>query len=279
MKTNKHLHQLLSQSLITLFSILLLLLAFVPIILMVVLSLKHNAQIYGNFWSLPDPIAWENYHSSLSRLYINMINTIGVVAAATILSVALAAMAGYTFAKLEFPGKEILFMLILSLMMIPGILTLTPRFKLMETLHLLNTRWVLILNWAAGGQVFGILLCRTFMNEQPTSLFESARIDGAGELQALLRIAIPLASPILTTIGIMNMINFYNDFIWPLISIDSNVKQVISVAIRIFEASSGTIEIGTMMAGYVFATIPLILLFLAGSKFYIEGLTAGAIKS
>lgn len=279
MISKKQLLSSVHQGSVSMISILLLLLAFIPVILMIVLSLKTNAQIYGEFWSLPNPVAWDNYSSSLSRLYINMLNTIFVVAVATLLSVALAATSGYVFAKLRFPGKEFLFLLILSLMMIPGILTLTPRFKLMETLHLLNTRWVLILNWAAGGQVFGILLTRTFMSEQPMSLFESARIDGASELQALYKIAVPLAMPILTTIGIMNMINYYNDFIWPLISIDSNSKQVISVAIRIFEAASGTIEIGTMMSGYVFATIPLVVLFMIGSKFYIEGLTAGAIKS
>ncbi|MCF7934190.1 MAG: carbohydrate ABC transporter permease [Spirochaetia bacterium] len=275
----RHISSAARQSLTITISIILLILAFVPVLLMLVLSLKTNAQIYGNFWSLPDPVAWDNYGRSFGRLYINMVNTIFVVSAATLMSVALAATSGYVFAKLEFPGKETLFLMILSLMMIPAILTLTPRFKLMETLNLLNTRWVLILNWAAAGQVFGILLCRTFMNEQPNSLFESSRIDGATELQALYLIAVPLARPILTTIGVMNMINFYNDFIWPLIAIDSNLKQVISVAIRSFEASTGTIEIGTMMSGYAFATLPLVLLFMLGSRFYIEGLTAGAIKS
>lgn len=271
--------EITSQSFITIVSVFMIFLAFIPVLLMIVLSLKSNGQIYGDFWSLPNPIAWDNYGNSLSRLYINMLNTIFVVAVSTLLTVTLAATSGYVFAKLDFPGKEFLFLLVLSLMMVPGILTLTPRFKLMEALHLLNTRWALILNWAAGGQVFGILLCRTFMQEQPSSIFESARIDGASELQALYLLAVPLARPILTTVGIMNMINYYNDFIWPLISIDSNRKQVISVAIRIFEASSGTIEIGSMMAGYVFATIPLVLLFMMGSRFYIEGITAGAVKS
>ena len=271
--------EITSQSFITIVSVFMIFLAFIPVLLMIVLSLKSNGQIYGDFWSLPNPIAWDNYGNSLSRLYINMLNTIFVVAVSTLLTVTLAATSGYVFAKLDFPGKEFLFLLVLSLMMVPGILTLTPRFKLMEALHLLNTRWALILNWAAGGQVFGIVLCRTFMQEQPSSIFESARIDGASELQALYLLAVPLARPILTTVGIMNMINYYNDFIWPLISIDSNRKQVISVAIRIFEASSGTIEIGSMMAGYVFATIPLVLLFMMGSRFYIEGITAGAVKS
>jgi ABC-type glycerol-3-phosphate transport system permease component len=271
--------QITAQFVLSLVLILLLVMAFVPIVLMIVLSMKSNAQIYGNFWSLPHPIATENYQTSLSMLYKNMFNTVFVVAVATVLTVALSAMSGYVFAKLQFPGKEFLFMAVLALMMVPGILTLTPRYKLMETLHLLNTRWVLILNWAAGGQVMGILLSRTFMNEQPMSLFESARIDGATEIQSLYKIAIPLAKPILTTIGIMNMINYYNDFIWPLITIDSNSKQVISVAIRVFESATGTLEIGTMMAGYVFTTIPLVILFMAGSRFYIEGLTAGAIKS
>ena len=276
MKSNKYMGK---ETLLLILLGILLILTFVPIVLMIVLSMKSNAQIYGNFWSLPNPIATENYQNSLRLLYGNMINTVFVVSVATVFTVALSAMSGYVFAKLDFPGKEFLFMSVLALMMVPAILTLTPRFKLMEAFHLLNTRWVLILNWAAGGQVMGILLCRTFMSEQPTSLFESARIDGATEFQSLYKIAVPLAKPILTTIGIMNMINYYNDFIWPLITIDSNSKQVISVAVRVFESATGTLEIGTMMAGYVFATIPLVILFMSGSRFYIEGLTAGAIKS
>ncbi len=89
----------------------------------------------------------------------------------------------------------------------------------------------------------------------------------------------PLALPIIATLMIMNMMSFYNDYIWPLMVIDSNLKQVITVAIRVFTSSQGATDIGAMMAGYVFVTIPLLGLFMVGSRFYMEGLASGAVKA
>ncbi|NMB97671.1 MAG: carbohydrate ABC transporter permease [Clostridiaceae bacterium] len=270
---------LLEQCILIVCSCILLLLAFVPIFLMLTLSLKSNVQIYGNFWSLPSPIHWENYHIAIDMLIPNMINTTLLVPIATFFTLLLSSMSGYVFARLEFPGKNFLFMAVLSLMMIPGVLTLTPSYKLMQDLNLYNTWWALLLPWVSGGQVFGILLCRTFISSHPAALFEAARIDGATEFKSYYMIAIPLSKPILATLTIMSMMNYYNDFIWPLMVIDSNYKQMITVAIRVFQSATGAVDIGSMVAGFVFATIPLLILFLFGSRLYIEGVTSGAIKT
>lgn len=260
-------------------AVFLLLLSFIPIILMVVLSFKSTVQIYQNFWALPDPVMWSNYNTAALALIQNMVNSLVLVAISTVSVVILASVAGYVFARLTFPGKEFLYLLILALMMIPGVLTLTPQYTLMQDLHITNTWWAVYLPWVSGGQVFGIMLCRTFIASQPAALFESARIDGCTELQAYSRIALPLAKPILATLAIMSMIGQYNDFIWPLMVIDSNTKQVITVAIRVYQSSvNGDLNIGIEMAGFVIATIPLLLLFLAGSNLYIEGITSGAVK-
>lgn len=266
------------QSVIVLIAVILLILAFIPIILMFVLSLKSNVQIYGNFWSLPHPIQWSNYNKAIGMLIPNMLNTLIVVTIATALTVLLAANAGYVFAKLDFPGKNFLFLLILSLMMVPGVLTLTSQYSLMQTYKIYNSWFALILPWISGGQVFGIILCRTFMNGLPNEVFESARIDGCSEFKALFKMAIPLAKPILATVAIMKMMDYYNDFIWPLMVIESNSKQVITVAIRVFQAATGTIDLGSMIAGFVFATIPMLILFIFTSRLYIEGITSGAVK-
>ncbi len=270
---------LIGQILLVLAALVLLILAFVPIILMFILSLKSNVQIYGNFWTLPHPIEWSNYSMAINLLLPNMINSGVLVAIATACTVMLSSMAGYVFSRLSFPGKNFLYLLILSLMMIPGVLTLTPLYRLIQDLNLFNTWWALFLPWISGGQVFGIMLCRTFIESQPAALFESARIDGATEFKAYLHIALPLAKPILATLTIMQLISFYNDFIWPLMVIDSNAKQMITVAIRTFQASTGSINMGAMIAGYVFTTIPLLVLFLFGSRLYIEGITSGAVKT
>lgn len=270
--------ELIFQIVIFLVAAVILFFAFVPIFLMIVLSLKSQVQIYGNFWSLPNPVEWSNYSMAFTSLFPNMINSLIVVVVGVVGAVLLAANSGYVFAKLNFPGKNVLFMFIMALMMIPGCLTLTPQFTLIQDLGLKNSWFALWLPWIAGGQVFGIILCRTFMSAIPTEIFESARIDGCGELRALFAIAIPLSKPILATLAINNMIGFYNDFIWPTMVIESNSKQVIMVAVRVFQSATGTMNVGAMVAGFVIATIPLLILFLCGSRLYIEGLTSGAVK-
>ena len=145
------------------------------------MCIRDRVQICGNFWSLPNPVEWSNYSMAFTSLFPNMINSLIVVVVGVVGAVLLAANSGYVFAKLNFPGKNVLFMFIMALMMIPGCLTLTPQFTLIQDLGLKNSWFALWLPWIAGGQVFGIILCRTFMSAIPTEIFESARIDGCGE--------------------------------------------------------------------------------------------------
>ena len=267
------------QTLITVIAIIFVLLAFIPIFLMLFLSLKSPSQFYSNLWAIPNPPQWSNYNAAYLQLFQNMVNSIVTVSVGTLLIVILSAMSGYVFARLDFPLKNFLFMMMLALMMIPGVLTLTPSFKLIQRLGLKNTWWALWLPWASGGQIMGMYLCRTFISAQPAALFESARIDGAREFQAFYKIAVPLAKPILATLVVMNMISLYGDFIWPLLVIDSNSKQVISVAVQTYSSSTGTTDYGAMIAGFVMATIPLLIMFSFSSRLYIEGITSGAVKA
>jgi multiple sugar transport system permease protein len=266
------------QIIIAVIALFILFLAFIPIITMLFLSLKSTVQIYGNFFAFPNPIEWSNYNKAIGMLIPNMINTLIVVAAGTLLTVILCAMSGYVFARLTFPLKKFLYFMIIALMMVPGVLLLTPQFSLIQKYGIYNTWWSLIIPWAAGGQIFGIMLCRTSMGLLPSEMFEAARIDGCGEFNALIRIALPLSKPILSTIVVMKMVDYYNDFIWPLLAIETNSKQVINVVIRVFQSMTGTVDIGSMVAGFVFATLPLFLLFIFTSRLYIEGITSGAVK-
>lgn len=267
------------QTLITVIAIIFVLLAFIPIFLMLFLSLKSPSQFYSNLWAIPNPPQWSNYNAAYLQLFQNMVNSVVTVTVGTLLIVVLSAMSGYVFARLDFPLKNFLFMMMLALMMVPGVLTLTPSFKLIQRLGLKNTWWALWLPWASGGQIMGMYLCRTFISAQPAALFESARIDGAREFQAFYKIAVPLAKPILATLVVMNMISLYGDFIWPLLVIDSNSKQVISVAVQTYSSSTGTTDYGAMIAGFVMATIPLLIMFTFSSRLYIEGITSGAVKA
>ena len=245
---------------------------------MVFLSLKDNGQIYGRFWSPPDPIIWENYRTGWETMRRYVLNSLLYSFASVIGVVFLSSLSGYVFARHRFPGKEAIYLMILALLMVPGILTLIPAFVLVRDLGLLNTPWALILPWTAGGQVFGILLCRSFFATLPQDLFDAAKIDGAGEIEQYWRIALPLSWPILVTLAIMHLVSTYNDFIWPLLTISDPSIQVVTVGLTQFTTEFGIINWGPRMAAYAVSSLPLVVLFTFGMRYYVRGLTSGALK-
>jgi ABC-type glycerol-3-phosphate transport system permease component len=257
----------------------LLILTFVPIIYLVILSLKDNGQIYGRFWSLPDPIRWANFSSALRVIVRPMLNSVLTTVTSTIGTLVFASMAGYAFARRRFPGKEIIYTAILALLMIPPILTLIPAYVLIYNLGIQNTPWALILPWTSGGQVFALLLCRSFFATLPEEFFDAARMDGASEFQSFLRIAVPLSIPILVTVAVVRLVTTYNQFMWPLVVISSPARQVVAVALTQFTSELGVTDIGPQMAAYILAAVPLIVLFSLGMKQYVAGITAGGLKA
>jgi ABC-type glycerol-3-phosphate transport system permease component len=206
-------------------------------------------------------------------------NSVWLSLASTALTVVLSALAGYAFARHSFPGKEPLYYSFLALMMIPAVLTLIPRYLLVKQIGIVDTPLVLVLPWAAGDMAFGILLCRGFLATLSEELFEAGRVDGATELQLFSHIAVPLSLPILVTLAIVHTFRSYNDFIWPLITINSSDLQVVTVALTQFNAGYGIINYGPRFAGYLLAAVPLLLMFLLGMRYFIRGLTAGALKA
>lgn len=271
----------------------LLVLALVPFVMMVGMSLKSNAQIFAHFWELPSPPRWDFYGKAWNALSGYIINTL-IVAVLTLAGVlTLASMAGYTFARHRFPGREALYTLILALMMIPGVLTLIPTFALVKAMALpavhlggwtfgpfalLNTRWALILPYISGGQILGILLCRGFFQGLPEEMFEAARLDGAGEFAIYRRIALPLSKPILAAVAITTTLGVYNDYIWPLVAISDNGLQTFTVGVTKF-AGEYNLDYGPTLAGYALGSLPLLLLFSLGMRPFIQGITAGSIKA
>ena len=254
-------------------------LTLVPIGLMIVMSLKDNGQIYGRFWAFPNPVRWQNYETGYEAMSTYIRNSLLYSSASVILVVFLSSLSGYVFARHRFPFKNLIYMAILSLLMIPGVLTLIPSFVLVKQLGITNTPFALILPWTAGGQVFGILLTRTFFATLPQELFDSAKIDGASELQLYYRIAVPLSWPIIVTVAMMHLVATYNDFIWPLLTISSSDIQVVSVGLTEFTSQFGIVDWGPRMAAYSVATVPLLVLFMFGMRYYIRGITSGAIKA
>ncbi|WP_234987259.1 carbohydrate ABC transporter permease [Bacillus sinesaloumensis] len=250
----------------------------VPILFMIFISFKSNSQILGNFWGLPDPWMFGNYVKAFHGIWPFVLNTIAYTAVACLFIIILASVSGYVFAKKQFPGKEGIFILFLAMMMVPGLLTLIPSYVLHDQLGLTNTPWAIILQHVAGGQIFGIFLCRSFMNSLPNSLFESARIDGANEMTVFFKIVVPLSTPILATVVVMQSVGIYNDYIWPLLVIRDSAIQVVSVGLTLFASEFGTTGTGISYAGYAISSIPLLITFIFGMKYYIQGMTQGALK-
>jgi ABC-type glycerol-3-phosphate transport system permease component len=267
------------QSVMVLVLGILLILTYVPLVYLAILSLKDNGQIYGRFWSLPNPVRWANFVYGAQAIWRPMLNSVLTTTVSTAGTLLFASLSGYVFARHRFPGKELIYTAILALLMIPPILTLVPAYVLIYNLHLQNTYWALILPWMSGGQVFALLLCRSFFATLPQEFFDAARIDGASELTVFFRIAVPLSVPILVTVAVVRLVTTYNQFMWPLVVMSSPGRQVVAVALTQFTSDMGITDIGPQMAAYILAAVPLIVLFSLGMKQYVAGITAGGLKA
>ncbi|MCC6731030.1 MAG: carbohydrate ABC transporter permease [Chthonomonadales bacterium] len=256
----------------------LLALSLLPFAMMLLLSLKSNADIFTRFWGLPSPPRWSYYSSAARALSGYLVNTavVGLVVVPGV--VALSSAAGYALARLRFRARGAIYAAVLALLMVPGILTLIPTYALVQQLGLLNTRWALILPYLAGGQVLGIVLCRTFFAGLPDELFEAMRIDGAGDLSIYRHLALPLCMPTLATVAMMTTLAVYNDYIWPLVTISDSGLQTFTVGVTRF-AGEFNLDYGPTLAGYVIGSLPLIVLFAFGMRSFVQGVTSGALRA
>jgi len=265
--------------------LLLLFLSAVPIVLMLTMSLRKSTIIYTSFWGLPWPIYLQNYSSAVVLLVAPLARTLGVYAVSIAGILVFGTVAAYVFARLQFPGRTFLFYLVLVIMMIPGTILLTPQFILANQLGLRDSLFGLMIFYIAGGQPFAIFLLRAFFQSQPSEMFEAARVDGATELRALWSIAIPLAWPIIITLAILNFTAVYNDLIWPMLMLTSPGKQTLILALQGYNPGGGADiisalpDIGGQAAGYTFASIPQLIVFVFGMRYFIQGLTSGALKA
>ncbi|MHB9033983.1 MAG: carbohydrate ABC transporter permease [Anaerolineae bacterium] len=257
--------------------IVLLFLMFVPIMMMLIISFKTIAQFSMDPFFPTFPLHPESYERAFNVVKIYILNSFIISGISVIGMVILATLTAWAFARYPFPGRDLLYYMILALLMIPGELTLVPSFLLVKGLGLLNTRWVLLLPYMAGGQVFAIFVLRSFFEGMPEELFEAARIDGASELKTFYQIAMPLASSIIGVVAIMHITSTWNDLVWPMITV--NVKRLMTLTIGLYAFRNEMYtQWGSLMAGYTIASIPMIILFAFTSKLFVEGLASGALK-
>ena len=184
-------------------------------------------------------------------------------------------MAAFSFAKKQFPGRDVLFWIMISTMMIPGQVMLVPMFMVVRELGIVNTPWAILLPQLS--MVFGVFLLRQFMGTIPSELIEAARIDGAGELSIYWRIIVPLAKPGLATLGILTFTSSWNSFLWPLIAVQRSEWFTLPVGLKTLQ-DQNLVNYGLLMSGAAVAAIPMIIVFLSFQKYFIKRLTLGGVK-
>jgi len=202
-------------------------------------------------------------------------NTFFVASASTLISLVTSSLAAFAFATISFKGREGLFNLVLSVMMIPTATTLIPNFLIIRTLGWFDTFYALIIPFAAS--VFGIFLLRQYFMSTPVELWEAAQIDGASRLRYFSSIAMPLAKPAIVTIAINSFLGSWTSFLWPTVMTQSQDKQLIEVALNSFLGEKGQ-QWSQLAAASVFTTIPIIILFFFVQRQFIEGIGGGGIK-
>jgi len=226
---------------------------------------------------IPEDPSFSNYSEIILRFQGGLFprwffNTVITTAAITLGSLFLNTLSGYIFAKKQFYGRDIVFALMLSTMMVPRAVTLIPAFQIINKLGLFNTYWALIIPGLS--TAFGVFMMRQFISSMPNELIEVAKIDGARELRIFWSIIIPLSTPAMAALGIFTLINSWNDFLWPLVVLRSNTMRTLVVGLATVQ-SEFNINYGLVMAGSVLTVLPLLVLYLLFQPYFVDGLRMG----
>ncbi|HLZ07610.1 MAG TPA: carbohydrate ABC transporter permease [Chloroflexota bacterium] len=233
------------------------------------------------FW--PSHFAWSNYPEVWGTQYFSgwAYNSVEITILATIGTVITAAMAGFAFARLSFPGRNLLFGLALSTLMLPQEVTLIPSYLLFFLIGWLNTYLPLIVPFWLGGSAFFIFLFRQFFMSIPKDLDEAAKIDGANYFQILGSIILPLSLPAMATAGIISFISNWNAFLFPLIILNDTEKFTLAIGLRYFAisptADSKPLD-HLLLAGSAIMTLPIVLIFFFGQRYFVRGVVMSGIK-
>ncbi|MCX7799769.1 MAG: carbohydrate ABC transporter permease [Fimbriimonadales bacterium] len=257
-------------------------LAMLPLWIMLMMSLKTPNEIANSAaWAWPREITWANFREVLTNpnapfilffrnsLIISTLTTIGVVLTS--------AMVAYPFARMKFRGRDRLFILLLSTMMLPGVVTMIPTYVMYAHLKWVNTFYPLIVPAWFGGGAFNIFLLRQFFMGIPRDLDEAAILDGASHATIFWRVILPNAGAALATVGVFCFIYNWRDFMGPLIYLNSPDMQTLEVGLRTYQSLQSE-QWHLLMAGSVLVMLPLFVIFLIGQKYFVKGIVMSGIK-
>lgn len=255
-----------------------------PLIWMVVSSFKNDVQIFTDISSLKAFVpsfmgdVFVNYREVVQKLPLlqAMLHSFGYIAATIMISLVVNSMAGYAFARLKFPGKNLVFSVILAVMIIPAQTVMLPQFSIIYKMGFTNSYLGLILPAIANPMY--IFLFRQHFLGIPESIEEAAKLDGAGPLRVFFQLVVPLAKPIYATVIILQFILLWNDFVWPVMVISDTEKQTVQMALSsLFNIKP--VNYGNVMAGLTIVTIPVLILFLTLQKYYVAGVASTGAKN
>lgn len=227
---------------------------------------------------LPSQWLWENYIETFRAAPFGtyFFNSFFVAFAVTGAVVVSSIAAGYAFASLRFPGRGVLFAVVLTTMMIPLEVTLIPNFIFISRLGWYNTYAALIVPWSANA--FSIFLMRQAFLTLPPALFDAARMDGCGHLRFLFRIAVPLVKPMAVTVGLFAFLGSYNALIWPLVVTGTQSMRVVQVGLTVFSGTEG-VRIHLLMCASVIVIVPTVAIYFSAQRYFLESYLSAGIKA
>ena len=246
-------------------------------------SLKQSGTelAYPPQW-IPHPAMWSNYKTALVDVipfFTYFKNTMVITVGATTGDVLMSAVVAYSFARLRWPGRQIMFILTLATLMLPSIVTIIPTFLLMRYLHWIDTFFPLTVPAWAGGTAFSIFLFRQFFMTIPLELDEAARVDGAHPLRIFWNIILPLSGPVLATVVIFDVLNYWNDLFNPLIYLNSESNYTMALGLTQYVVGHSGTFYNLQMAAATVMTIPVIVLFFFAQRYFMRGIVTTGLAA
>jgi ABC-type glycerol-3-phosphate transport system permease component len=254
----------------------------VPFYIMLTMSLKSPDDLAtSSYLALPRSFQWQNYLTVLTNPNVSFPlffrNTLTIAGLSTLGVVLTSALVAFPFARLQFDGKEQLFLLLMSTMMLPGIVTMIPNYVLFKYLHWIDTFNPLIVPAFFGGGAFNIFLMRQFFLGIPKELDEAAVLDGASNAVVFWRVILPLAKPALATVGVFSFVGAWQDFMGPLLYLNDPEKLTLEVGLRSYNSLAGS-QFHLVMAASVLVTLPLICIYFFTQRYFVKGIVMTGIK-
>jgi len=250
-----------------------------PFVWMLTSSLKAEGDIFLFPPTLfPSPPRWENYAETIQRMpfHVFTFNSVKIALLGTVGTVLTCSLAAYAFARLSFPGRDRLFLLLLATMMVPGQVTFIPHFLIMQAVGWTNSHNALIVPHFFGG-AFGTFLLRQFFLTLPSELEDAARIDGAGHFRIYWQIFLPLAQPALATLAVFVFMGAWNDLVGPVIYLSDREKMTLTVGLAMFRGFN-IVRWHLVMAGAVINVVPILIIYVLARKYFVRGVALSGIK-